>query len=116
MLSVKDFLKKYTTISNNFIDDFFELYDITFFTKMYGFDQNITISGFIKFIDEELKEKCPNLECIDDIDTLELVKESLNIIKKLYKSLLEDIVCLYLFRKEIYTTSAKLISYLNLNE
>ena len=27
MLSVKDFLKKYTTISNNFIDDFFELYD-----------------------------------------------------------------------------------------
>jgi hypothetical protein len=93
-------LMKYETQINKFISknifDFFELYDITFFTGMYGFDQNITISGFIKFIDEELKEKCPNLECIDNIDTLELVKESLNIIEKLYKSLLEELHITYL--------------------
>jgi hypothetical protein len=41
MLSIKDFLKKYSSISNKFIDDFFNFYDNTSVDSNFLLDANI---------------------------------------------------------------------------
>ena len=41
MLSIKDFLKKYSSISNKFIDDFFNFYDNTSVDSDFLLDANI---------------------------------------------------------------------------
>lgn len=59
MISLQDYLKKYSTVNNQFIDDFFGLYDNKTKTSDYVLDLNV-ISKWLKSRKETLKETLTN--------------------------------------------------------
>ena len=59
MISLQDYLKKYSTISNQFIDDFFGLYDSKTKTSDYVLDLDV-ITKWLKSRKSDLKETLTN--------------------------------------------------------
>ena len=59
MISIKDFLKKYSTISNKFIDDFFDLYDNNSINTDFLLDSNV-ICKWLKIRKDTLKKLLVN--------------------------------------------------------
>lgn len=62
-------------------------HNLYYYTSVYDLEEDLTVSDFIKFIDEELKEKCPLFQCENNEETYEFVSITAEFINQLYKKM-----------------------------